>query len=1555
MIIRNLPLLAFIVFSQLAYAQFWGVNSESEFTNEATVVATDANGNSYVSGYITGQTAFGANNVMTNALGNGDVYVAKYNTIGTLLWTKHFSGPLSDRPFGLKVDSNGDVVVAGYFAGQLTFDGITLNSVNNSRDIFITKLDANGNVLWAQRDGGTGIENVYSLAIDNQDNIIITGQFKGNTEIGGQIYQSVFDPVNNTFSFDLFIAKYDPSGLPIWSTRSEAPYEERGLSVSTDSQNNIFVSGQFSDTMIFAGQQFNNNGYNVGFVAKLTSGGQLEWFNTLKAGLVIPYDLAVSSSDEVIVVGDYRGTLYHTSSFGTSMLVNSYQEKVFAYKISNAGEEIWKNAQGSDNEFSARAVDIDDSKNIFIVGHFKCAITELQAPATAFYNSAGGRDVFLWNISDDGANMVTRQMGSKLDDYAYSVAMKGTNDPLICGSYSMDIHIPINNSATIVANNQSNFNFTSGTGGAQGTHLNGDASVNSFLTNGINSASPRYNYFISPTNDSLTGFILPQVDTLHICASSSISYAPFTFSNSGPGYNYTWNNGETTNSILVETSGTYSVEVERWDGCSSNIDTLEVVYHPAPSFPLISDSMGIQLLNNIPYDSYTLCYPDSVYIWFSDLDTALSFSVYGPGIPISDTLPHLYTNEGTYSVEISNQFCTVNETFSLEFDEIVPLDIDPFMVMEAGDSLTLCEGENAVIQILDAITNPDSLFGQSPTTPVYSFSWDISGPGQIGGTSNMYSRVFSPSASGWYTFDYELTVGYDNTCGIDTFTYVLSEMYYFEVLPSPNQQVFISGDLLCPDGSVYLHIPQTIDGLSWSGPGIAWISAQGDSIQATVAGTYAYQGIQTDTISGCTSTSNFTYTLIEKTPPTIIMDPSDGIVCPFDSVEMWVNDIYVSYEWSGPSGMGLSFSNDHFDEELGFYYCTVVDTDGCYLTSPPAELREYSSPYLSIEPTNVICEGESVTILANFNIGSGMVDWAAPLVGNNTSYTVNQPGWYVAELTSCNITVVDSVEVINGAFTLPIQAADSALCFGDTITIQAPAGLSFYEWSNGEIGVNTIDVSAPGNYSLSAVNNFGCEAVSNTIPISFYAASSPPSSDSIVICNPGVLILENNSGFSTNWYSEDSLLQQTGNIIQLPVTNDTLIFLAHNQNDCPLSFGEILITVIPELPDTLEIQGPISLCANDSALFYIPSTNENIQWFINGLEISNDLYVYLQGTDLDGYLLEAVVSNSCHSDTLTHQVTIFTPESITLPDDSIHVCAGTPLELSIQESTGSLTWTGLNITSTADTLSLISGFSSGYIVVQGTDTNGCATNSDSTFIHILNVDINLESDISGTCENDTLTLWITPDLDSAVWTTPSQTFYGSEITVTLNEINDGWYYVYTLDSLGCSFNDSIEINSSPNSYVPLFWDSILCEGTFIPAHVYVDSIYTGPNSVVILAEQEVVASGWYYYLIENSFGCSYEDSVYIDAYDCSLQFPNVVTANNDGSNDFYTIPSAEYEPNNLFIVTNRWGQTVFEQSGYKNTFSGIDLSPSTYFYVYYPDYENKPVINYSGFFHLIKD
>jgi len=330
-------LLSFILFSTTANAQNWGVNTFSQFTNEAVDVEVDAAGNSYITGYLTGETAFNTTNVVQSALGNGDIYVAKYSPTGNLIWKETFGGNFSDRAVDLAIGPDQNIVVTGQFFGTVTFGNTTLTSAANSKDIFLLKLDPSGQVIWAKKEGGNMSENAYGVTVDSQNNILLTGQFQGSTSIAGVPFTSALDPVTNLSSFDFFISKYSSNGSDLWAKSGFAEYEDRGLAVAVDDADNVFFTGQFSDTLSFAGNTYNNNGFNVGFVSKLSPTGQLIYFNQLKAGMVLPYDLEVDMDQNVVITGDFLGNLNYYDATGIHSIQNPYSKQIFVIKTGNNG------------------------------------------------------------------------------------------------------------------------------------------------------------------------------------------------------------------------------------------------------------------------------------------------------------------------------------------------------------------------------------------------------------------------------------------------------------------------------------------------------------------------------------------------------------------------------------------------------------------------------------------------------------------------------------------------------------------------------------------------------------------------------------------------------------------------------------------------------------------------------------------------------------------------------------------------------------------------------------------------------------------------------------------------------------------------------------------------------------------------------------------------------------------------------------------------------------------------------------------------------------------
>lgn len=170
---RKLLLFFFLQLISIAiFGQKWGVQTFSNFSNEALDVEVDNAGNSYIAGYVTGQTEFSITTQVLAAPGNGDIYIAKYNPNGNLVWMKQFGGNFMDRAYDLAIGPDQNVVVTGIFSGSVSFGTTILQSTQDSKDIFLLKLDQNGSVIWARKEGGSMSENAYGVTVDNQNNVI---------------------------------------------------------------------------------------------------------------------------------------------------------------------------------------------------------------------------------------------------------------------------------------------------------------------------------------------------------------------------------------------------------------------------------------------------------------------------------------------------------------------------------------------------------------------------------------------------------------------------------------------------------------------------------------------------------------------------------------------------------------------------------------------------------------------------------------------------------------------------------------------------------------------------------------------------------------------------------------------------------------------------------------------------------------------------------------------------------------------------------------------------------------------------------------------------------------------------------------------------------------------------------------------------------------------------------------------------------------------------------------------------------------------------------------
>jgi hypothetical protein len=255
---------------------------------EPKSIAIDAAGNVLMAGGFSGNVfEFDANSVLTqnNSPNNPreDFFIAKYTPDGVLISANQSISGGSVRCEEIATDNAGNCFITGYFTcDTLTYNGvglinsdITSNStstpLNYDADIFLFKVNAVGEVVWAKSFGfGEGfIANDYAKGVttDSDGNCYITGQFRTEINFGD------INLLSNGFD-DVFVTKIDPDGNPLWAQSAGGSASERGDAIVIDAANNVFISGSYDDgtvaqTFNFGSVQATYTGSSTGFLAKL--------------------------------------------------------------------------------------------------------------------------------------------------------------------------------------------------------------------------------------------------------------------------------------------------------------------------------------------------------------------------------------------------------------------------------------------------------------------------------------------------------------------------------------------------------------------------------------------------------------------------------------------------------------------------------------------------------------------------------------------------------------------------------------------------------------------------------------------------------------------------------------------------------------------------------------------------------------------------------------------------------------------------------------------------------------------------------------------------------------------------------------------------------------------------------------------------------------------------------------------------------------------------------------------------------------------------------------
>lgn len=431
--------------AKLDWAKALGGNNNEQGNH----VISDGMGFVYTVGSFMGTVDFdpGPGVFNLSATGLTDIFLMKQDPSGAFLWAKKYGGPLDDEATSIAIDPADNLYITGNFREAVNFfptgPGGSVAS-NGDYDVFMLKLDRDGNFGWIRNMGGNAPDSATSNCWSNTGHIYTTGFFWNTADLNPGLFISNFTSVGLS---DVYINKLDQFGNFVWTRVFGTDGMDKCNAITTDFAGNVYTIGTFSGSGDFnpsSGGAFKlgTNGLNDIFISKLNPLGGFVWAKQIGGTLNdIGKDIVVTDSGYIYITGSFSGIVDFNPD--TAMADTFYMEAkgvndMFVVKLNSNGVFLWaKNVGRSAAQCEGVSVDVDHKENVVIAGVFNDTMDFNPDTSSYIMNCAseGLNDIFVGKFDVNGDFMWAKRWGGTGADYCTSMIIDMPNNIYTTGYF----------------------------------------------------------------------------------------------------------------------------------------------------------------------------------------------------------------------------------------------------------------------------------------------------------------------------------------------------------------------------------------------------------------------------------------------------------------------------------------------------------------------------------------------------------------------------------------------------------------------------------------------------------------------------------------------------------------------------------------------------------------------------------------------------------------------------------------------------------------------------------------------------------------------------------------------------------------------------------------------------------------------------------------------------------------------------------------------------------------------------------------------------------------